>query len=182
MCFAETMSKESPGNIPDFTTPFVVSAKKAKKRARSSGGILVYTKPSLRQHVKMLKGSDSTLWLRIDSENVGLHLKKSLFCYFCYIKPYSRRDLSETAFNQLENEITEYIREGEVLLCGDFNAWTGGLTDYLSLDEIGQTFSDCPIPNYYTPDLNLPRNYLDKQSNINGENLLRYANLLIYGC
>ena len=58
--------------------------------------------------------------------------------------------LSPTAgeiFNQLEHEITEYMKEGEVLLCGDFNARTGGLTDYLSLDEIGQTFSDCPIPN-----------------------------------
>ena len=121
----------------------------------------------------MLKGSDSTLWLRTYSENVGLHLKKSLFCCFCYIKPCCRRDLSETAFNQLEHEITEYMKEGEVLLCGDFNARTGGLTDYLSLDEIGQTFSDCPIPNYYTPDLNLPRNYLDKQSNIHGELLTK---------
>ena len=46
------------------------------------------------------------------------------------------------------------MKEGEVLLCGDFNAKTGGLTYYLSLDEKGQTFSDCPIPNYYTPDLN----------------------------
>ena len=73
MCFLETMSKESPGNIPGFTAPFVVSAKKkAKKRGRSSGGILVYAKPILRQHVKMLKGSDATLWIRIVSENVGL--------------------------------------------------------------------------------------------------------------
>ena len=61
-------------------------------------------------------------------------------------------------------------KRGKFLLYGDFNARTGGLlvTDYVSLDEIGQTFSDCPIPNYYTPDLNLPSNYLDKQSNIHG--------------
>ena len=31
MCFLETMSKESPGYIPGFTTPFVVSAKKQRK-------------------------------------------------------------------------------------------------------------------------------------------------------
>ena len=66
------------------------------------------------------------------------------------------------------------MREGEVLLCGDFNARKGGLTDYLSSDEIGQTFSDCPIPNYYTPDLN------NQISTVNF--LLRYANLLINGC
>ena len=32
MCFFETMSKESPGNISGFTTPFVVSATKKKQR------------------------------------------------------------------------------------------------------------------------------------------------------
>ena len=32
MCFLETMSKESPGNIPGFTTPVVVSAKKQRKK------------------------------------------------------------------------------------------------------------------------------------------------------
>ena len=31
MCFLETMSKESPGNIPSFTSSFVVSAKKQRK-------------------------------------------------------------------------------------------------------------------------------------------------------
>lgn len=31
MCFLETMLKESPGNIPGFTTPFIVCAKKDPK-------------------------------------------------------------------------------------------------------------------------------------------------------
>ena len=47
------------------------------------------------------------------------------------MEPYFRKDLSQTAFNQLENEITEYMKEEKVLLCGAFNVRTGGLTDNL---------------------------------------------------
>ena len=119
------MSKESPGNIPGFTKPFIISAKKTQKKGRCSGGILMYTKPKIRKHIKFVKGNYSTLRIRIASATLGLNIKKPVFCCFRYIKPYIKPDVSEYAFNKLENEVADFRKEGKVLLCGDFNARTG---------------------------------------------------------
>ena len=42
MCFLETMSKESPGNISGFTTIFVVSAQKKKQRKEEEALVVFY--------------------------------------------------------------------------------------------------------------------------------------------
>ena len=42
MCFLETMSKESPGNISGFTTIFVVSAKKKKAKKKVEETLVVF--------------------------------------------------------------------------------------------------------------------------------------------
>jgi len=36
------------------------------------------------------------------------------------------KDDSELIFTQIENEISQFCNKGEVLICGDFNARTGG--------------------------------------------------------
>jgi hypothetical protein len=49
--FTETMKQESLRNLPGFSSPFTVSAKKRKKRGRNSGGILIYTKHNIRKGI-----------------------------------------------------------------------------------------------------------------------------------
>jgi uncharacterized protein YciI len=58
-------------------------------------------------------------------------IKKPVFVCFCYIKPYQNKDTSEEIYSELENEITHFHSEGELLICGDFNARTGGLSDFI---------------------------------------------------
>jgi hypothetical protein len=40
----------------------------------------------------------------------------------------------------------------EVLICGDFNARTGGLPDFIQNDDKNDNFNECPVPPNYTPD------------------------------
>jgi hypothetical protein len=51
------------------------------------------------------------------------------------LKPYMNKDDSELIFTEIENEISQFCNKGEVLICGQFNARTGGLHkfQYLSI-------------------------------------------------
>ena len=60
---------------------------------------------------------------------------------------------------------------GLILLCGDLNARTGGLNDFLTTVNVRDTFQDCPLQTSYSPDVYLSRNQLDTKSNLHG-NLL----------
>ena len=55
---------------------------------------------------------------------------------------------------------------GEILICGDFNARTGGLLDYIQNDDSNENFNECPVPNNYSPDIPLTRRQLDKVTNL----------------
>ena len=72
-----------------------------------------------------------------------------------------------------------------MLVCGDFNARTGGLSDQItssyqiSHDSVRVSFehpsvllfcfSDCPLPQNYIPDQTKSRNQLDTKSNLHGK-------------
>ena len=61
---------------------------------------------------------------------------------------------------------TFYIFHHKV--CGDFNARTGGLIDYMQNDHTKDNFESCPLPIDYIPDIPLNRNQLDSKSNLHG--------------
>ncbi|CAG2241076.1 unnamed protein product [Mytilus edulis] len=65
------------------------------------------------------------------------------------------KDDSELIFTQLQNEIMQFKHQGEILICGDFNARTGGLQDYIQNDDGNENFIDCPVPINYSPDIPL---------------------------
>ena len=58
-----------------------------------------------------------------------------------------------------------------MLVCGDFNAKTGGLSNQISHDSVRVNFSDCPRPQNYISDQTKSRNQLhvDTKSNLNGK-------------
>ena len=169
VCFAETMLRESPGNLPGFTSPYIVKPIKAKKRGRPSGGMLIFIKAKFKNVISEIKQNNFSIWLKIDG--TFLNLEKNIFLCFTYIKPYINKDISELTFTKLENDISFFLSKGEVILSGDFNARTGGLNDFIQNDGVNDNFTDCPVPEDYTPDLPLERNQLDQKNNLHG-NLL----------
>jgi hypothetical protein len=46
ICFSETM-QNSPHDLPGFATPFILNAKKTKKRGRKSGGLMIFVKKEI---------------------------------------------------------------------------------------------------------------------------------------
>jgi len=154
----ETMKQDSPRNLPGYSSPFVISSKKLKKRGRNSGGILIYVKPHIRKGLTQVKQTNFSIWFKLDNKTLGL--QRTFYLCFCYITPYQKKETSEQSFSKLENEIAFFKCKGDILLCGDLNARTGGMKDFLPSDNIRDTFTDCPLPPNYTPDSHLHRNQL----------------------
>jgi hypothetical protein len=121
--FTETMKQESLRNLPGFSSPFTVSAKKCKKRGRNSGGILVYTKHNIRKGITLIKQSNFSISLKLDKIKLGL--QRTIYLCFCYITPYQKKEISENSFSSLETEVSYFKGKGEILLCGDLDARTG---------------------------------------------------------
>ena len=163
--FAETLG-ESPGNLPEYISPFVIKAKKRKRRGRPSGGIAVYCKPNISKSISILQKSSFSIWLKLEKSTFGL--SKPIFLCFCYIKPYISKDESELIFTKLQTEILKFKEQGEILVCGDFNARTSGLSDFIQNDEINVNINECPVPSDYQPDCPLHRSHMDSTHNLHG--------------
>ena len=61
ICFSETM-QDSPSNLPGFAPPFILNAKKIKKRGRKSGGLMVFVKKIF---INILLKSDNSMWIKL---------------------------------------------------------------------------------------------------------------------
>ena len=168
ICFSETM-QNSPDYLPGFATPFILNAKKTKKRGRKSGGLMIFVKKEIYKYFTKVKESDNSIWIKIENIKCSGYISQSIYLCFCYVKPYKSKDLSEHIFSQLTTEISYFQSLGEVLISGDFNARTGDLTDFIPHDSTTETFSDCPLPLDYSPDPTLPRSNTDNQTNLHGE-------------
>ena len=164
------MLSDSPRGLPGYLSPFIVGSKKQEKKGRKSGGILAYVKPCLRKGITEVKHSNFSIWLKLDHNTLGL--KRKIYLGFCYTTPYKKKDISELAFSELESEIQYFKSKGEILRCGDLNTRTGGMLDFLPLDNIKQTFTDCPLPPTYIPDSQICRKQVDTKCTLHGSLLI----------
>ena len=167
--FAEILG-DAPRNLPNFSPPLSVKATKRKRRGRPSGGIAIYCNPYIGKNITVVQKSAFSIWLRLDSTYFGL--KNNTHICFCYIKPYYTIDESELVFSKLHGEITHFKEMGEIILCGDFNARTSGLTDFIPNDDSSENINEYPVPSDYHADLPLSRQNLDKSCNLHGNLLI----------
>ena len=68
------------------------------------------------------------------------------------------------SFETLQSECANYERKGWVLLCGDFNARTNDVNDYIENDELDDYF---PIDDTYVSDQHLAKRLTKENSPIN---------------
>ena len=71
-------------------------------------------------------------------------------------------------FSKLHDEILKFKEQGEILLCGDLNARTSGLKDFIPNDDNNDNINECPVPSDYRADLPLRRQQLDESHNLHG--------------
>ena len=82
------MQSDSSRNVPGFSQPFVVNAKKRKKHGWTSGGIAVYCKSNIRNNTYKVKNSISSLWLKLDKFRCGL--KSTIYVFVSVILNHIR--------------------------------------------------------------------------------------------
>jgi hypothetical protein len=103
------MLNDSPGDLPGFTSPYIIKPKRSK-RGRSSGDILIYTKPKYGKGISEIKQNNNSIWLKFDKNY--FNTRNNLFLCFVYIKPYFSKDVSESISTQLEKDILYFSSQG----------------------------------------------------------------------
>ena len=98
-----------------------------KYNNRHFGGLAILRKPSLKQHVKILKSSIPDFqWMKLEKQFFGFD--QDIFICVVYNPPegssYSK-GLDHDILTCLEKDIASYQKQGNILLCGDFKCKSG---------------------------------------------------------
>ena len=117
---------------------------------RPSGGLSLLVRKSISKYVSIAFSDSYHFWCKINKTGFGW--EHDLFVCFIYI-PTSSSTLLRTgqslSFETLQSECAHYERKGWVLLCGDFNARTKDVNDYIENEELDDYL---PIDDNYLPD------------------------------
>ena len=96
----------------------------SKAKGRSSGGLIIYYKTYLQQHIKVIRKAKSHIWLEINKE-IFYDAPNNLKICLAYIPPQESLYYSDELFQDLVDDIIDLTTENEdFLVMGDFNART----------------------------------------------------------
>ncbi|CAB4018460.1 Hypothetical predicted protein [Paramuricea clavata] len=161
----ETWSKET-NSIPGFKAVSTITATPRSNRScRLSGGISVLFKKELETFLSIEKQTKNFLWCRID--RTILNQTKDLFVCGVYIPPEMSPYFDDEIFEELENDILNFSKKGNIMLLGDFNARTSNLKDFVSKE--GNTFINDISETSFEPKI---RESFDNSTNQHGKSLI----------
>lgn len=110
-------------------------AKHRKTCHKKSGGIIIIYKNYLSKFLEFPETeSDYVQWVKIDK---SLLQSDHNFIFGCiYVPPENTKYSSPEAFNEIESEMIDMVKEGDYIgFLGDYNAKTGTLLDYVETDK-----------------------------------------------
>ena len=90
---------------------------KSLSQGRDSGGLLIWYKMNLTHSIELIKKGDFSIWIKIKKEVVST--ERDIFMCTAYIPPSESPYYNENSFSVLEDEISFYQTQGNVLICGD---------------------------------------------------------------
>ncbi|XP_077867775.1 uncharacterized protein LOC144357229 [Saccoglossus kowalevskii] len=126
---------------------------KNKKAWRSSGGISIFIRNSIKSGVKIMsKSSNFSIWCQMSKDFFNLEM--DIYIGTIYIPPknstfYNDNDCNP--YDEINKEIQQYSLNGHVIIQGDFNARTKDLEDTIQ-DEQDNLHINMPLPDTYTYD------------------------------
>lgn len=145
--------------IPGFSHIHYVRPKKNKVNT-ASGGLSIFINSQIRKYVKCLPRSDSNIvWLQIHSAD-GTTSDTYIGC--AYIPPENSsfgKDNTHLIWDKFEHDIELYTVKGNVIVCGDLNARTGNMNDFITMDSDNNY---CLLPQTYYFDRLHGRSSMDK--------------------
>ena len=150
--------------------------KKHKRSKRNSGGIIIFYRKELQKHTSVNdKIIDNMLWIKIDKH--FLNFDKDLFIGAIYNSPiqssYTQKQNSDF-FMSLQNKMTSFSPDDNIIIGGDFNARTGILPDYIHENEKDINFLNLP-DDYKIDKITTLRNNQDIRVNEYGQKLIDFA-------
>ena len=156
--------------IPNYK--FYPLNRKKSKGTLVRGGLGVFIKTKLKEHIKVLYdiSCENHLWCKLDKKYFGYH--DDVYIGIVYIPPeYSTRErkLNIDHFKQLK-ETTSKIDSDNIVLMGDFNARTGNLDDVL----LAEKHEEIPQMDFYSG-IETKRVNQDPNTNKYGKRLVDYC-------
>ena len=152
--------------LPGFAPAINHNRRRRGKTHKSSGGISVIMKKELREVTKCLPQSNSDIvWLCTKTSTGPLYIGS------VYIPPENStygRDHTANIWDRLQTDLEQLTTRGDVLVCGDFNARTGTVTDYIAHDSDSNHY---PLPDNYNCELTSKRTSMDNTVNKYGRKL-----------
>ena len=128
-------------------------------------------KPRSFKSKRVKRGSNTNtedrVWIKFKEPSLAV---VDVFCCFCYIPPINSVVMCNEAsqWTAFELEVLNFSAKGKIIICGDMNARTGTLLDYIPHD----TNIPTGIPCSYTIDRETPCLSKDTIVNIQGRHLL----------
>ena len=129
-----------------------------RKKGRCSGGISLYYKSELKNHITVLeKQQCGIIWIKLSS--TLFPFAEDVYLCNLYIPPVLSNVLKTSdidMYDQIEKGIIKYNNLGKVFVTGDFNSRSSDSIDYLIfdkyLDQDLDFFNTVDIPKRYSQD------------------------------
>lgn len=137
LCLVETKcGPEDTLNIPGYEV--VMNCRKKTPRApKHFGGIAFAVKSHLKDGVEIFRnfGSTEIMWAKFDKNY--FNLERDMYVGTVYVSPVSGAfcKTSDNIIEILEGDVAKYKPKGDIFICGDINARTGELVDFIVMDE-----------------------------------------------
>ena len=142
IAFVETMKgKLFQQYLPGYQSYHFPRTVKHRCAKRDSGGILVFVSDALHKHVRLSWESDCLVWLQLQGKRLSLPYDINIG--IVYIPPEGSPYANADDFDNLCEAIRNKSKSGRVFICGDTNARTSELVDYVTHDDF------CSLTEYF---------------------------------
>ncbi len=116
--------------IDNFYVEHIKAKKIPSKKGRFSGGLYILIKENIKEHVKILDLPNKYgKWLKIGKDM--LKLDKHLYIGGIYLPPQDSTYALKEPFGQIENDVSELLTSGHIMILGDLNSRTDNLKDFI---------------------------------------------------
>ena len=126
MILQETWNRgDEPTGCPLGYKELIIPSTKLPRvrQGRDSRGVLIWYRSDFSHGIKLIKKETFHTWIEIDCKI--LSNERNVFLCAIYIPPVESPYFKEESFSILEEEISNFQSQGNVMLCGDLNSRTG---------------------------------------------------------
>ena len=104
-----------------------------KKSERSSSGIAISIANWLNKRIEIKRVNECLVWI-IFKDCININTNKKLMVGVVYVPPIdsSYIGINQDIFDIIELEYSKYVNNHDIFLCGDFNARTSNLPDFIT--------------------------------------------------